>query len=349
MRDCCIEAPLPVRLACRFKVSSTLQQHIVKGCTMSDLETQVARQIAALHAQTVSLCMRDVRQDREIERALVCNHVSYQYAPVGRNVETFALRDVSFVIGRGEFVGIAGRTGSGKSTLLQLMNGILKPGDGSIYFDGQDIWEDTYSRGKLRQKIGLVFQYPEQQLFEETVYKDVVFGPYQLDISKVEAEKLAFEAIRDIGLPESVYDLSPLALSGGQRRKVALAGVLAMHPDYLVLDEPAAGLDPAGRRELMEYLRDLCDRKNMTVIMVSHSMEDIAEYTDRLLVMKDGCLIKDDTTRNCLMDSECMREAGLNIPVSMRMVQQLNQAGVAVQSDIVKEAELMQALGVIDK
>ena len=176
------------------------------------------------------------------------------------------------------------------------------------------------------------------------MYKDVVFGPYQMQVSKVEAEKMAFDAIRDIGLPESIYDLSPLALSGGQKRKVALAGILAMHPEYLVLDEPAAGLDPVGRRELMRYLRELCDKKNMTVIMVSHSMEDMAEYTDRMLVLSQGNIRKDDTTRACLWDETCMQEAGLKMPAVMRMVRQLRLAGLSVQPDLMKETEVLQAL-----
>lgn len=344
MRECCIEPPLAVRLAGKFKVSSTVWQHTIKRCTMSALEAQAAKQIASSNVQTVRLQTNPVKKERALDHALVFDKVSYQYAASGTVSEGFALKNVSFVIARGEFVGIVGRSGAGKSTLLQLMNGILKPTGGTIYFDGQDIWDGAYSRDKLRQKIGLVFQYPEQQLFEETVFKDVAFGPYQMNISKVEAEKMAFDAIRDIGLPESIYDASPLALSGGQKRKVAIAGTLAMHPEYLVLDEPAVGLDPASRTELMRYLRELCDSKNMTVIMVSHSMEDMAEYTDRILMMREGCLLKDDITRACLSDTACMQQAGLKLPAVMRMVQQLRGAGMPVQSDIVKEAELLQVL-----
>lgn len=344
MEECHIEAPLAIRLSDSFKVASTVEQHTIKRCSLPHLEAQTARQMALAGVQAATIHVDIVKKNQTLDKALVFDHVSYQYKDAGHTTEGFALQDISFVIGRGEFVGIVGHTGSGKSTLLQLMNGLLKPVSGNIYFDGQDIWDESYSRGKLRQKVGLVFQYPEQQLFEETVYKDVVFGPYQMQVSKVEAEKMAFDAIRDIGLPESIYDLSPLALSGGQKRKVALAGILAMHPEYLVLDEPAAGLDPVGRTELMGYLRELCDKKNMTVIMVSHSMEDMAEYTDRMLVLKEGHLRKDDTTRACLWDETCMQEAGLKMPAVMRMVRQLKLAGLSVQPDLVKETELLQAL-----
>lgn len=344
MQECHIEPPLALKMAADFKVALTMEQHTIKGCTLSGIEEALAGQLAMSDMGTVEIHVDKAERKQVLDRSLVFDHVSFRYGKPEEDRDDFALQDVSFVIGRGEFVGLAGHTGSGKSTLLQLMNGLLKPSGGNIYFDGQDIWDASYSRSILRQKVGLVFQYPEQQLFEETVYKDVVFGPYQMQVSKVEAEKMAFDAIRDIGLPESVYDLSPLALSGGQRRKVALAGILAMHPEYLVLDEPAAGLAPAARTELMRYLRGLCDRKNMTVIMVTHSMEDIAEYTDRMLVMQDGILRRDDATRACLRDEDCMHRAGLKMPAAMRMVRQLRRSGLAVQPDIIKEAELLQAL-----
>lgn len=347
MKESHMEAPLAVKLSGGFKVDSTVAQHTDKRCTLSYLEAQTAKQIALSNVRVLQVDTDTVKKTESLDKSLVFNHVSYQYTIAGQSEESFGLQDISFAIGRGEFVGIVGRTGSGKSTLLQLMNGILKPVKGSIYFDGQDIWDTSYSRGTLRQKIALVFQYPEQQLFEETVYKDVVFGPYQMQVSKVEAEKMAFDAIRDIGLPESVYDLSPLALSGGQKRKVALAGILAMHPEYLVLDEPAAGMDPAGRTELMQYLRKLCNERNMTVIMVSHSIEDVAEYTDRMLVLQDGQLQRDDATRVCLSDTDCMREAGLPMPAAVRMVREFKRAGIEMQTDLIKECELLQALAQI--
>ena len=228
--------------------------------------------------------------------SIKAEHLTYKYGD-GTAFEQYALKDVNFEIPDGQFVGLIGHTGSGKSTLIQHLNGLIKPTSGRILYNGTDIHSEGYSLKKLRSKVGLVFQYPEHQLFEIDVLADVAFGPKNLGLSQEEAKKRAIEALQLVGIKEEQYTLSPFELSGGQKRRVAIAGVLAMQPEVLILDEPAAGLDPGSRREILDTIAHLYKETGMTVILSSHSMEDMAEYARRLLVMNQGELVMDGTPK----------------------------------------------------
>jgi len=216
--------------------------------------------------------------------SIILDKVNYVYS-TGSAYEIQALKNINLQIEDGQFVGIIGHTGSGKSTLIQHMNGLMKATSGGIYFNGRDIYEEDYDKKELRTRVGLVFQYPEHQLFETTIFDDVCFGPVNQGLSKDEAGLRAFEALKMVGLPESLYYQSPFELSGGQKRRVAIAGVLAMKPEVLILDEPTAGLDPKGRDEILDLIADMHQKRKMTVILVSHSMEDVAKYVQRIIVM----------------------------------------------------------------
>ena len=225
--------------------------------------------------------------------SLKVEHVSHLYeadSPLAHK----ALDDICLDIPNGQFIGIIGHTGSGKSTLVQHLNGLLKASEGEIYFNGEDIYEKGYNMKKLRSNVGLVFQYPEHQLFEIDVFTDVCFGPKNLGLEQEEIEKRARKALQMVGLPEELYKQSPFELSGGQKRRVAIAGVLAMQPEILILDEPTAGLDPKGREEILDQIKKLQKDAGITVILVSHSMEDVAEYVDRIIVMSGGKILYDD-------------------------------------------------------
>ena len=261
---------------------------------------------------------------------LILDHVSYRYNP-GTIYEYPALRDVSLSFAKGEFVAIIGHTGSGKSTLIQQFNGLLEPDSGHIYFEGKDVFEKGYNRTHLREKVGLVFQYPEYQLFAETVLEDVSFGPKNLKLPLLEVQQRAFQAIEAVGLSDAVYDSSPFELSGGQKRRVAIAGVLAMRPDILVLDEPVAGLDPVGRKELLQMLQQL-NQKGMTIVLVSHNMEDVAEYADRVIVMNQGTVDFDGKTAEVFQREEYLQELGLDIPVVTHVMKRLREEGYQVNA-----------------
>lgn len=272
------------------------------------------------------------REDRtEVMRSgLILDHISYRYNP-GTIYEYPALQDVSLSFAKGEFVAIIGHTGSGKSTLIQQFNGLLEPDSGHIYFEGKDVFEKGYNRTHLREKVGLVFQYPEYQLFAETVLEDVSFGPKNLKLPLLEVQQRAFQAIEAVGLSDAVYDSSPFELSGGQKRRVAIAGVLAMRPDILVLDEPVAGLDPVGRKELLQMLRQL-NQKGMTIVLVSHNMEDVAEYADRVIVMNQGTVDFDGKTAEVFQREEYLQELGLDIPVITHVMKRLREEGYQVNA-----------------
>lgn len=263
---------------------------------------------------------------------LIADHVTYQYNK-GTEQEIYALKDVNFVIHPGEFIGLIGHTGSGKSTLVQHLNGLLMPDAGTIYFDGEDITEKGYDKKKLRSKVGLVFQYPEHQLFEETVFADVCFGPKNMGLSRKEAELKAYEALKKVGVEEIYFDQSPFDLSGGQKRRVAIAGVLAMQPEILVLDEPTAGLDPKGRKELLERIRKLREKDGITVILVSHSMEDVAEYVERIMVMNEGRLLYDAPTKEVFSHYKELEEIGLMAPQVTYVMRDLEEAGLPVSTE----------------
>ena len=267
----------------------------------------------------------------------------------GTPFEHVALKDVSFSVERGEFIGVIGHTGSGKSTLMQHMNGLLKPTSGEILLDGKDIWSDKKLTRESRFRVGLVFQYPEYQLFEETVYKDIAFGPKNMGLSAEEIDRRVREAAGFVGLTEAQLQVSPFDLSGGQKRRVAIAGVLAMNPEVLVLDEPTAGLDPKGRDEILGLISELHKEKNMTVILVSHSMEDVARYVDRIIVMNDGQIAYDDIPANVFAHYKELEAMGLAAPQVTYVMQMLKERGLPVSTaaTTIEEAkgEILQALG----
>lgn len=270
---------------------------------------------------------------------LIADHISYIYSP-GTAYEKKALDDVSLTINKGEFVGIIGHTGSGKSTLIQHFNGLEKATSGTIYFDGQDIYDKDFNMKSLRSRVGLVFQYPEHQLFETTVLEDVKFGPKNLGLSKVEVDLRAFEAIKQVGLSEKCYDDSPFELSGGQKRRVAIAGVLAMKPEILILDEPTAGLDPRGRDEILDQIAKL-HKEGLTVILVSHSMEDVAKYADRIIAMNSGKVAFDGTPKEVFRHYKELERMGLSAPQITYVMQAMKELGLDVDTDVstVEEAK----------
>ena len=259
-------------------------------------------------------------------------NVNYIYGE-GSGQEKWALKNINLTIHDGEFIGIVGHTGSGKSTLTQLLNGLEKPSSGTIYYNDEDIQADGYERRKLRQKVGLVFQYPEHQLFEVSVIKDVEFGPRNLGLSNLDVEKRSFDALKQVGLSDDLLDVAPFALSGGQKRRVAIAGVLAMQPEVLILDEPTAGLDPAGRTEILELLKKLHEENNITVILVSHSMDDVARYAGRILVMNQGELVLDGEPQKVFRYRDELRKIGLDVPQSTNILYELRDRGMAVGTE----------------
>lgn len=259
-------------------------------------------------------------------------NVNYIYGE-GSGQEKWALKNINLAIHDREFIGIVGHTGSGKSTLTQLLNGLEKPSSGTIYYNDEDIQADGYERRKLRQKVGLVFQYPEHQLFEVSVIKDVEFGPRNLGLSNLDVEKRSFDALKHVGLSDDLLDVAPFALSGGQKRRVAIAGVLAMQPEVLILDEPTAGLDPAGRTEILELLKKLHEENNITVILVSHSMDDVARYAGRILVMNQGELVLDGEPQKVFRYRDELRKIGLDVPQSTNILYELRDRGMAVGTE----------------
>ena len=255
-----------------------------------------------------------------------------------------AVSNVSFEINEGEIVGIIGHTGSGKSTLVQHLNGLLKPSDGTVLFEGGDIWENPKEIRKIRSLVGLVFQYPEYQLFEETVKADIAFGPKNMGLLGEELEKRVFDICSLIGIKDEYLDKSPFDLSGGEKRRVAIAGVLAMNPKVIIFDEPTAGLDPKGREEVMEIIKSYRKAYGATVIIISHSMEDIASLCDRVLVMNKGSLVFFDTVENVFKNKEALREIGLNVPIVTRVFEELSALGVKVPSNVYTVEKAIEAL-----
>ena len=248
----------------------------------------------------------------------------------GTPFEHVALKDVSFTVERGEFIGVIGHTGSGKSTLMQHLNGLLKPTSGEVILDGQDIWSDKKLTRQSRFRVGLVFQYPEYQLFEETVYKDIAFGPKNMSLDAQEIDRRVREAAGFVGLTEQQLEVSPFDLSGGQKRRVAIAGVIAMEPEVLILDEPTAGLDPEGREGVLQNIENYRKAKNATILMVSHSMNDVARLATRLLVMNGAQLAMDGTPREVFDRAQELLEMGLDIPEVTRVFLKLQQMGLPV-------------------
>lgn len=262
----------------------------------------------------------------------------------GTPFEHYALKHVNFSVMPGEFMGIIGHTGSGKSTLIQHLNGLLKPSSGTVLFDGEDIWKDKQFTRQVRFQVGLVFQYPEYQLFEETVYKDIAFGPGNMGLDKEEIDRRVRESARMVGLAEELLEKSPFDLSGGQKRRVAIAGVMAMEPKVLILDEPTAGLDPRGRDEILAQIRAYHETKRATVILVSHSMEEIARNVERIVVMRDAHVYMDGTPRQVFARAEELEQAGLDVPQVTKIAMALRRRGMDIDPAVYTIEELEQAL-----
>lgn len=276
-------------------------------------------------------------------REVTLEHVTHTYQP-GSPFQAVALSDVSLVIRAGEFVSLIGHTGSGKSTLVQHLNGLLTPTSGRVLIDGRDIHEKGYPMREARQKIGLVFQYPEHQLFEETVAKDVAFGPKNLGLSQAEIQKRVREALLRVNLSyQEVGEKSPFELSGGQMRRVALAGVLAMRPEMLVLDEPAAGLDPQGREDMLRLIAAL-HRQGATIVMVSHSMDDVARFASRAVVMEQGRLAMDGTPQEIFAQAQRLEQMGLDVPAVCHLGMALRAMGLPFPEDVFREEDALPAL-----
>ena len=273
--------------------------------------------------------------------ALTFDHVTYTYS-VGTGYETKALDDVSLSIESGQFIGIIGHTGSGKSTLIQHMNGLLSPTEGCVSYNGQDIASEGFDKKELRTQVGMVFQYPEHQLFETTIFEDVKFGPKNQGLTDAEAAERAYEALELVDFPEEFYEQSPFELSGGQKRRAAIAGVIAMKPVVVILDEPTAGLDPQGRKEILDMISSMHERMGNTVILVSHSMEDVADYADRIIVMDEGKVRFDGTPREVFSHYVELESMGLAAPEVTYFMHDLKEAGWDVdplETDIDKAAE----------
>ena len=279
--------------------------------------------------------------------SIILNHVSYVYEK-GTAMSVTALSDVSLMIPDGQFVGLIGHTGSGKSTLIQHLNGLMVPTSGEVYYNGENIADSDFNLKKLRSKVGLVFQYPEHQLFEVDVFSDVCFGPKNLSLSKAEVELRAYDALKKVGLEDEYFYQSPFDLSGGQKRRVAIAGVLAMQPEVLVLDEPTAGLDPRGRDEILDQVALLQNEMGITVVLVSHSMEDVAKYVERLVVMNKGSILFDGLPKEVFAHYKELEEVGLAAPQVTYIMNDLKEHGFLVRTDVttIEEAkqEILRAL-----
>lgn len=274
---------------------------------------------------------------------IIMDHVSYDYAP-GTAYEKHALRDINLVFPDGQFVGLIGHTGSGKSTLIQHLNGLIRATAGTVYVNGEDIYEKDYSMKKLRSRVGLVFQYPEHQLFETTILKDVEFGPKNQGLSQLDVQLRAFEALKMVGISDELIDASPFELSGGQKRRVAIAGVLAMKPEVLILDEPTAGLDPKGRDEILDQIARIHRENKITVILVSHSMEDVANYVERIIVMNDGAIALDDTPKKVFRHVKELEQIGLAVPQVTYVMNCLRDRGLPVGNDATTVQEATEEL-----
>ena len=284
--------------------------------------------------------LTDIPKDQAL---LSLQHVSYIYSP-GTAYEKVALDDVSLSLGKGEIVGLAGHTGSGKSTMIQLLNGLLKPTRGMVTFEGKDIHAKGYSGNYLRSRVGVVFQYPEHQIICDTVWEDVAFGPKRQGLSEAECQTRIQEALAFVGLPEKYYEANPLQLSGGQKRRVAIAGVLAMQPEYIILDEPAAGLDAEGKREIFDRIRRMSREQGIGVLLISHSMEELAEYADRMIVLDDGKKILDGSPVQVFAEREMLETCGLDVPEAVKFANRLRAEGYAIPQTVIREEELLETL-----
>lgn len=275
--------------------------------------------------------------------SIILDKINYVYNG-GTAYEKQALKDVNLQIRDGEFIGLIGHTGSGKSTLIQHLNGLIKATSGNIYYNGADIYDKDFKMKELRSKVGLVFQYPEHQLFETTVFRDICFGPKNLNLDPLDVDLRAYEAMKLVGLGEEMLDSSPFELSGGQKRRVAIAGVLAMKPEVLILDEPTAGLDPRGRDDILDQIEKLHKETNITVILVSHSMEDVAKYVDRIIVMNKGEVFLDDDKRTVFSHYKELEDIGLAAPQVTYVMNELNKCNIPVDVRAITITEAKQEI-----
>lgn len=275
--------------------------------------------------------------------AIIIHELEHRYED-GSAGEKVALHDVNIKIEQGEMIGLIGHTGSGKSTLIQHLNGLLKPSSGAVFYDGKDVNDSDFSKKKLRSKVGLVFQYPEYQLFESTVIDDVKFGPKNIGMDSLKIDMNSFEALKQVGIGEDLLDVSPLELSGGQKRRVAIAGVLAMEPEVLILDEPTAGLDPSGRDEILDLVAKLHKERNLTVILVSHSMEDVARYVERLIVMNHGTVAFDATPGEVFSHYKELEKIGLMAPQVTYVMEGLARRGVTLPHNAITVQEAVDSI-----
>ncbi|MDD6381080.1 MAG: energy-coupling factor transporter ATPase [Lachnospiraceae bacterium] len=309
--------------------------------TRDELSDQlISKDLLSKNVPAVQARPESATSEKTVDDAvLILDHVSVTYKDGG--TETQALRDVSLQINKGDFIGIIGHTGSGKSTMIQTLNGLIQPTEGHIYFEGKDIGDDDFNKKHLRTQVGMVFQYPEHQLFETTVVEDVKFGPKNEGQDDKECELRAYEALKKVHFPDDSYDASPFELSGGQKRRAAIAGVIAMRPEVIILDEPTAGLDPAGRDEILGLIKEMHDKSGETVILVSHSMEDVAEYVDRIVVVDKGTIAYDDTPREVFTHVKELESMGLAVPSVTYLLHDLHNAGYPVDdhATTVEEAE----------
>lgn len=274
---------------------------------------------------------------------LQLKNVSYIYDK-GNGHEKYALENINLDIEKGEFIGLVGHTGSGKSTLAQLLNGLEKPTTGSIFLDGKDICEKDYPLSEMRSKVGLVFQYPEHQLFETSVIKDVEFGPKNMGLPLLEVEMRSFNALKMVGIEDDLLDVSPFNLSGGQKRRIAIAGVLAMQPEILILDEPMAGLDPEGRNEILGLLAKLHDEKEITIILISHSMEEVACYASRVVVMNNGKIVLSGKPKDVFRYEDELTHIGLGVPQATKIIHRLRKMGADIPEECVTIEESARAI-----
>lgn len=280
---------------------------------------------------------------------LVCKNLEYLYS-VGTPFQTAAIKNVNFSVDKGELIGIIGHTGSGKSTLIQHMNGLLQPNSGSVYLNSKDIWskENKKNIRQVRFSVGLCFQYPEYQIFEEDVFKEIAYGPKQMGLSESEIKERVYESLNFVGLDENILDKSPFDLSGGQKRRVAIASIIAMKPQILILDEPCAGLDPRGRETILSMIKEYQSSTGNTVVIVSHSMEDVAKLCSRVLVMNNGEVAMSGTVSEIYSRGKELREIGLNVPQITEIFLKLKESGVDCRTDIYTveqgEAELRRLL-----
>ena len=306
-------------------------------------KSKIAKEVSALPLVATSSILELVDDGLEVAPILEVRNLSHIYAQ-GTPFEKYGIKDVSISINKGEVVSIVGHTGSGKSTLIQHFNALLKPTCGSVLVCGEDIHSDKLSLKSVRQQVGLVFQYPEHQLFESTIYKDVAFGPIRMGMSASEVDEYTRYALQAVGIPESLYHRSPFELSGGQKRRVAIAGVIAMRPKVLVLDEPAAGLDPAGRNEILSKIKHMHKAFDMTVILVSHSMDDAAQLSDRILVMNNGCIAIDGAPAEVFAQAKKLMSIGLDVPQISQIFYELNRVDPRIPTGIFDIEEAVDVL-----